>query len=69
LQTELKSLKEAVDTGKRDKQKKNWELQQLDIEIKDLIEKVGKGYILESVAPYQQEQLRAVQTQLAALTA
>lgn len=55
-------MKEQVDISKRDKQKKNWELQQLDIEIKDLIEKVGKGYILDSVSPYQQEQLRSLQT-------
>jgi hypothetical protein len=42
-------------------------LQQLDIELKDLIEKVGKGFLLTGTATYQQEQVHSLSTQIAHL--
>ena len=46
-------MKSMIDSGKQEKQKKTWELQELDIEIKGLIEKVGKGFLLTGTATYQ----------------
>ena len=57
-------MKETIESGKSEKQKKTWELQQLDIEIKDLIEKVGKGFLLTGTATYQQEQVHSLSAQL-----
>jgi hypothetical protein len=53
LKGDLNLIKSSIDSGKAEKQKKNWEIQQLDIEIKDLIDKVGHGYLLNGVATYQ----------------
>ena len=58
----MKLLKDTIDSGKSEKQRKTWEAQQLDIEIKDLIEKVGKGYLLGGAATYMQEQVHSLGT-------
>ncbi len=54
-QKEISVTKKLIESGKSEKQKKTWESQQLDIEIKDLIEKIGRGYLLTGTATYQQE--------------
>eukprot|EP00347_Sterkiella_histriomuscorum_P004807 403359022 len=61
---ETKLLKESIVKRKAEKQKKVWEIQDLDIQIKDLVEKIGRGYMLNSVAQYQKEQVKQIETQL-----
>ena len=55
-------MKKSIDFCKTEKQKKTWEVKQIDVEIKDLIEKVGKGFLLTGTANYQQETVHSLST-------
>lgn len=38
---------------KGEKQKINWESQAVDVQIKDLVEKIGRNYVINSLATHQ----------------
>jgi len=53
LKEYTKEIEEKIKELKAKKQKKTWEIQSLDIQIKDLVDKIGSNYILGSLASYQ----------------
>ena len=55
-------MKKSIDFCKTEKQKKTWEVKQLDFKIKDLVEKVGNGYLLTGAATYQKGTVHSLST-------
>ena len=49
MQEESVHYKELIHKLKAERQKTIWEISKLDIQINDYIEKIGRGYILNSL--------------------
>ena len=57
-------VKDKIAEIKKDKQRMLWDIQALDVQIADWVDKIGRGHIINSVSTYQKEQVNQISSQL-----